>query len=206
VSKINELTQSPQEFREYFTDVFNSHVRTTFDKDDVLMFITYTPCELTLNHKEVSDKTAELFNGFKYIEVLEQNFKTNKVYNYSEYIDGFHSHILIRESDYKLIKSKLKNYDILAKLVYDLNNLINVYLRKQAGATNNRLLPTKHIPLPESEPISNRSEKTSIEAIPERFILLVVDVIRIVSYVLRTQKNNERINKIRRNNMFVNDT
>lgn len=170
------------------------------------MFVTYTPCELTLNYKEVSDKTAELFNQFKYIEVLEQNFQTNKVYNYSEYIDGFHSHILIRESDYKLIKSKLKNYDIVAKLAYDLNNLINVYLRKQAGATNNRLLPTKHAPLPEIEPTSSLSEKTSIEAISERFIPLVVDVIWIVSHVLRTHKNKDRINKIRRNNMFVNDT
>ncbi len=204
--KTNEVTQSPQEFREYFTDILNSYVRTTFDKDEVLIFVTYTPYELTLNHKEVSDKTAELFKGCKYVEVLEQNFKTSKRYNYSEYIDGFHSHLIMRASDFKLVQSKLKSYNIVGKVIYDFDNLINVYLRKQAGATRNRLFPIKHIPLDEVEPVSSLQHEMPTEAISERFISTIVNVIRIVSSVLRTHKNKDRINKIRWSNMFVNDT
>ena len=199
------LTDS--EYHGVYQDTFDVLVKNTFVTNDILVFLTYQPEVLTLDSNQVTGHTHQLLCQFPYLEVLEQNFKYNNLYNYGEYIDGFHSHIIIRECDYKrLSKQQLSGLDIVAKVVWDLDRLINKYLSKQAGQTRSRLLPTSHIPRVSFETISEKiNHVTKIKTSK----VLVTKVIQVFQNVLINQilpKCFKRKNKIDWIHMFVDDT
>ncbi len=114
-----ELTSS--ELYGVFQDEFNRIVKHAFNVNDILLFVTYQPDTLTLDYNNVTGHTHQLFKQFPYLEVLEQNFRYNNLYNYGEYIDGYHSHIIMRERDYySLPKDQLKGLDIVEKVIWDI--------------------------------------------------------------------------------------
>ncbi|HRG57492.1 MAG TPA: hypothetical protein PK323_00960 [Bacteroidia bacterium] len=143
-------TKKPQTAREYnghFSDLLNSFINRVFKPDDVLLFVTYQPNNLTFDPNEVSKVTKHFFGDYAYVEVLEQTFKKSNRYNYSNYIDGYHSHFFIKQSDYKLVENQLKDLDIQAKIVYDRFGLTERYLIKQKGLTGDRDEPIINIPI-----------------------------------------------------------
>ncbi len=140
---------STKEYKGYFTDYLEYLVRNTFDVKDRLMFVTYQPTELTLLDAEVIEHTKYLFGDLNYVEVLEQTFVSSGLLKSGHLADGYHSHLLIRESDYLLIKNKIDSLglNIIAKFTYNLEGLISDYLIKQAGTTHLRKLPIKNMPI-----------------------------------------------------------
>lgn len=133
--------QTDTEFYTYFQDVLASQIKKTCKSTD-LVFLTLQPQQLYLNSKTLSEHTATLFNKMNYVEVREQNFKVSKRYDVSDYIDGWHSHLILEETDYEKRKGALVGYDIKVKPIYDLPRLI-MYLAKQA--VRNRLLPVSSL-------------------------------------------------------------
>lgn len=144
MKKLTELT--PKEYYNYFNDCLTSLISRTFSNDKALVFLSYQPTEHTLDPAHVMEDTNVLFHQNRYIEVIERTFKTSRLYNDGGYTDGFHSHIIMTEAEYNIIKDQISDLDIVAKLVYNLNGLIN-YLSKQAGTTYHRLLPKRNIPI-----------------------------------------------------------
>ena len=195
---ISERKQSNSEFNGSFNDTLNVLVKSTFDPSDVLLFITYQPDELILDPNIVKEHTSRLLQGVRYVEVIEQTFKNSNRYNNGGYVDGYHSHILMREADYDAIKSQLNGYDIVKKRVYDREGLINRYLSKQAGLTNNRLLPTRHFP----KLIMERLEAKPIKKVYSFFIKPTKIVFRIhfsEMLVRRFIRMNKRLRSLRYN-------
>lgn len=194
---INELTID--EYRGYFEDILGSQVRKGFGEDKMLVHVVYQPPKLELNHEQVSTDTYLLFKDYKYVEVLEQTYKQSRTYNYAGYINGYHSHIIMREADFKLIREELSDLNIKDILVYTLDGLM-CYLQKQVGFTYTRLLPTLNLPNKITEVISNEmKEKPStaepIKAIPNKVTKkltaseLIMAAFRIVKKIVSFIKN-----------------
>ncbi len=188
------------QFNGYFKDWLNSLVRKTFSGETDLYFITYQPHELTLLSNEVKAHTKALFGNVKYVEVIEQTFIENKVYNTGNYIDGYHSHLIVKESDYKKIAHTLTEFDIKAKWVYDLTGL-KEYLSKQAGGTRNRILPTRNVPPPTIEIIV-----TNVKQATYKVINIVVVTVRFIPSSIFVAERLLPVNKINRKHMFIDDT
>ena len=188
--------QTPQQFNEHFKAVLNSLINKTFSANEELLFVTYQPDELVLSNVELAAHTHELFGSIKYVQVIEQTFLHSKVYNSGNYINGFHSHLIVSQSEYATIETQLQQYDIVAKVVYDIDGLANRYLAKQAGVTINRLLPTVNIPTPKAQPIVE--PEIIVLAVPKpKFVLQTKSFIANVLI---------RINKIIGYLQFIDDT
>ncbi len=204
---INGKALTNSEYRGVFQDRFNRIVRNTFEVNDVLLFVTYQPKKLTLDYHEVTGHTHQLLKTFPYLEVLEQNFKYNNLYNYGEYVDGYHSHIIIKEGDYhRLSEQQLDGIDIVAKVVWDLERLINEYLSKQAGQTYHRLLPESHIPISSAETVSETINQVTKAILAKVLINECIVLFSAVSANEPLPKYFKSINKIDGANMFVDDT
>ncbi len=194
------------EYRCTFNDWLNYYVRKTFKPNERLMFVTYQPKELVLDFKKVADYTHSLFKSYRYIEVLEQTYLIKNLNKNGHLIDGYHSHILISESDYKDVKEKIKNLkiDVVAKFTYDLSGLTEGYLLKQAGQTINRILPTQNIPIPVPQLITETITVTAIKIIKLKFKPVINYVIEIFQNALI--KRAVTTNKIKVALRFIDDT
>lgn len=200
---------SAKEYKGYFTDYLEYLVRNTFDIIDRLMFVTYQPTELTLSDTDVVEHTKYLFGDLPYVEVLEQTFVSSGLLKCGHLIDGYHSHLLIRESDYLAIKNKIDSLglNIVAKFTYNLDGLISDYLIKQAGTTHLRKLPIQNIPIKKSEPIALPETVTVTIGIRIKTqVQIVLRVFRKVSVSLNVSYRFKNINKIYWMHMFVDDT
>src|ERR1700756_499190 len=175
--------QTDSEYHEYFKDILRCTIKKVFNKNDRMLFVTYQPIELTLDSKEVAEQTNRMLNEFKYIEVLEQTYSVRRIYNDSGYIDGYHSHILIKESDFDTVKSKLQGFDIVEKVVYDIERLTERYLSKQAGMSYIRILPTCNIPI--TKPLPNDTITVSVfkKALRNPFSVIVINIALHYNYI-----------------------
>ncbi len=199
-----ELTSN--EFNGYCKDVLKVLMKNTFSPEDELLFVTYQPQKLTLTANEVREYTNKLFYRYKYVEVIEQTFKSKKGlrYNYGAYINGYHSHLLIKKSDYNKIKEHLEGINIVDKVIYDLDGLTERYLVKQAGITYNRLLPTNNIPTPQLSEVGEIAIKTVAEQIVKQVKITVLKAFqRIKDGIVLLMFF---INKIDSIHMFIDDT
>ena len=194
------------EFNGYCKDVLKVLMKNTFSPEDELLFVTYQPQKLTLTANEVKEYTYKLFYRYKYVEVIEQTFKSKKGlrYNYGAYINGYHSHVLIKKSDYYKIKENLEGFNFVDKVVYDLDGLTERYLVKQAGITYNRLLPTNNIPTPQLSEGKEITTKTVTAQIVRQVKLTVLKPFqRIKNGIVLLMCF---INKIDSIHMFIDDT
>lgn len=148
--------QTNKEFYGYFKDNLKSKVDAYFDSKN-LVFVSYQPVKLTLLPGHVSDQTKSIFRELTYVEVLEENYKVNKRYNYSNYIGGYHSHLICNADVFEKIKDKYNLKNIVFKYVYDIEGLV-IYLSKQAF--RNRILPTLHIKKTPGTDIANVLKET----------------------------------------------
>lgn len=197
---INVKDLTAKQFNGYFKDWLNSQVRKTFICETDLYFITYQPHELTLLSDDVKVHTKALFGSIKYVEVIEQTFIENKVYNTGNYSDGYHSHLIVTVSDYKKIAQTLTEFDIKAKWIYDLTGL-KEYLSKQAGATRNRILPTRNVPPPTIENII-----TEVKQATYKVINIIVVTVQFIPISIFIPKKLLPVNKIKRKQMYIDDT
>lgn len=200
---------SNSEYRYYFNDILNYLVRKTFEPNERLMFVTYQPKELTLDFKIVAEHTHNLFGVFNYVEVLEQTYLTNNLLKSGHLIDGFHSHILMRESDYIDIKDDLKSLgvNVVGKFTYDLAGLTDGYLLKQAGVTYNRVLPTQNTPTIikqelEQEQISKVKPTKTLILFLDRWIIFK----QLVYNLIESKKKLIEALKITRWHRYIDDT
>jgi|GEM_PF-5051272 hypothetical protein len=187
----NVKKQTPKEFNDSFKDVLSSLIRKTFDPKDQLLFVTYQPDILTLDPSQVRQDTSQMLARIRYVEVIEQTFKTSNKYNNSGYIDGYHSHLLIREADYNKVKDRFQGLDVVVKVVYDLAGLATRYLSKQAGVCHDRIPPTNHIPMVKLEPMEVKAEKR-----PIRIILKPITASQSIPVSQRIVKRFIRFNKL----------
>ena len=203
MTNVDVKKQTPIEFREYYKDVLGSSINDIFNtKKDKLVFITYQPKKQTLDHLRVAEHTYKLFNQIKYVEVIEQTFKTSNRYNDGAYIDSYHSHIIAKESDYYNIIGQSKVEGIVIKPVYHLEDL-KEYLAKQAGQTNNRILPTKNIPAIIPLPTDTETVKV-FQQVFKRLLPPIEIIIKMLHYTYIDCII--RANKIKRLLMYINDT
>lgn len=208
---INGKRLTPFEFRWLYSDILKCNIKETFNPGEFLLFVTYQPSTTTFDPKEVSKFTFEKLCGFRYIEVLEQNFETSRMKNNGKYSDGFHSHILISESDFDTIKNDLKGFNIKEKTVYNIDGLTERYLIKQKGITPYGEKPFKHIPQPckleIEQPITNKDLDKALKPL----IVSPKAPIRFVQYKFR-KICNWLLNLFKTTNkaywllMFVNDS
>ncbi len=150
--------RTESESKGYYRDVLQSQLNNTFDlSEDRLLFITYQPTEKTYLPQTVIDFTYELFKDYPYIEVIERTYKHKAKKNGSDFDDTYHSHILIRLDDYNALERKLGHklgvkLNIVDKVVWDLDGLVERYLIKQKGVTRLDMdLPIRHFPVLRSE-------------------------------------------------------
>jgi hypothetical protein len=208
---INGKKLTPSEFRGVYLDVLKSDIKEAFNTGELLLFVTYQPLTTTFDPKEVSDFTFERLSGFNYIEVLEQNFETSRMKNNGKYSDGYHSHILLKESDFDTVKNDLKGFNIKEKTVYDLDRLTEKYLIKQKGITPYRERPFKNIPKPRKLEIEKPIFKNDLAKALKPLIVSPKAPIRFVQYQFR-KICNWVLNLLRTTNkaywllMFVNDS
>lgn len=203
---VDVTKQSPYQFKQYFREWLDKYIRILFNVNDVLVFVTYQPPKPEWSSTKVIEHTNQLFGGVKHVVVIEQTFEKSNMYNYADYIDGYHSHLIMTESDYDSIKHELTGHDIVAKVVYDLEGL-KYYLTKQAGDTHNWTLPILNMPINKSEPIL--APETVTETIGIRIKLQaqrVLKVFRKVSIRVKVSDCFKNINKIYWVHMFINDT
>ncbi len=118
-----------KQYCEYFKDVLRCDIKRYLRTED-LYFVTFQPNGLILNLDEIKSQTKLLFGSANYVEIIEQTFKVSNRYNTANYIDGWHSHLIMSKKEFSLMKESLKGFDIVGKDVYDLNGLVN-YLTKQ---------------------------------------------------------------------------
>jgi hypothetical protein len=165
--RLKKLTE--QEYNWYFSDYLNSLVRKTFCKEDgLLFFVRYQPDYREYDHKIIQETTKELFGRFKYVEVIEQTFERRVLFGDGDYVNAFHSHVIMKESDYITIEDELieSGIDVEPKPVWGLQKLTG-YLRKQAGMRPHRILPIQNIPVKpieknEDKKVAQEKEKKSI--------------------------------------------
>ena len=203
---VDVTKQSPYQFKQYFREWLEKYIRDTFNVNDVLIFITYQPPKPEWSSEKIIERTQQLFDGVKHVVVIEQTFEKSNMYNYADYIDGYHSHLIMTESDYDSVKHQLAGHDIVTKVVYDLDGL-KYYLTKQAGDTYNMTLPILNMPINNSERISE--PETITETIGTRIKSQVQRVLKVFLKVLKSFKISEcfkNINKIYWIHMFVDDT
>ena len=196
---------SNSEYRYYFNDILNYLVRKTFEPNERLMFVTYQPKELTLDFKIVAEHTYNLFGAFNYVEVLEQTYLAKNILKMGHLINGYHSHILIRESDYLIVEPKLKGLklNIVSKFTYNLSGLTDGYLLKQAGVTYNRVLPTQNIPtIIEQEQISKVKPAKTLILFLDRWAIFK----QLVYKLIEGEKKPIEALKITRWHRYINDT
>jgi hypothetical protein len=196
--------QTPYEYYNYFKEYLWSLLKRTFNINDVLVFVTYQPRQITYLPNEVREQTKQLFGAFPYVEVIEQTYEKKKTKRYGKFVGSYHSHILIRKSDYETIEHQLRHLDIVAEKVYNFDRLKEWYLVKQAGQTPDRILPTQNIPIPLPQLIE---ETTTVQVI-KKTVLKLKQVVNLVIKILHyAQISSEiRINKIKVALMYVNDT
>jgi len=154
-----------EKYRKVFGDYLEYYVRNTFNSDKRgLLFVTYQPKGIRLNPMDVIEKTKELFGRFAYVEVIEQTYKISNLHKVAGFINGYHSHILIKESDYKTIEDQLKGLDIKAVRIWGLDGIYN-YLSKQAGLVHTRILPIQNLPalINESDNVATENIQQPIE-------------------------------------------
>jgi hypothetical protein len=207
-------TKKPQTAREYngrFSDLLNSYVNRVFKPDDVLLFVTYQPNDLTFDPNEVSKVTKHYFGDYAYVEVLEQTFKTSNRYNYSNYIDGYHSHFFIKLCDYKLVENQLKYLDIKPKIVYDRIGLIERYLIKQKGLTGDRDEPIINNPIVKEQSLEKENLIDESGSSKQVFFVSFNAPIRFVRYKYRQFRYHALNRFIIKNKlywftMYINDT
>ena len=205
---LNGKVRTESESKGYYRDVLQSQINNTFNlSDDRLLFITYQPTEKTYLSQTVKDFTYELFKDYPYIEVIERTYQYSAKKNGCSYDDTYHSHILIRLDDYKALERKLGynlgvKLDIVDRIVWDLDGLVDRYLIKQKGITSLDMdLPFRNIP----------SRKTIPETVDE-IINIIVElqeqcVLKVFHNVFKNYKTqNGFINKIDVKHRFIDDT
>lgn len=203
---VDVTKQNPYQFKQCFREWLDKYIRDTFNVTDVLVFVTYQPPQPEWSSAKVIEHTQQLFGGVKNVTVIEQTFKKNNMYNYADYIDSYHSHLVMKESCYDSIKHQLLGHDIVAKVVYNLEGL-KYYLAKQAGDTYKRALPMLNIPIHYSEPISAHETITeTIDVIIKSQVQSVLRVFHRVSISFKVSECFKNINKIYWMHMFVDDT
>ena len=114
--------------------------------------------------------------------------------------------MLIKESDFDTISHLLKGLDVVEKMVYDLYRLTNWYLSKQAGATYNRILPTKNISLTKIESVQLVSNDTATIIVVKQFVSTVIKRFQrvLINHVFNKRlKKNNKIDSIHR---YIDDT
>ncbi len=191
-----------QEHYGYFNDVLNKYMKDAFHPKEVLVFVSFQPAQLTLDATTVAEHTGAMFSDYKYIEVLEQTFNTSNRYNAGGYTDGFHSHIIMREADYKCIEGRLTKYNIVAKRIYDSESLRR-YLSKQAGANDLRLLPTLH--LPALKCLTNDSLTDNVKLVNKMTVSKRVSRITLIEFRSET-RYTVSTNKILAFHQYIDDT
>ncbi len=218
---INGKIRTEHESKGYYRDVLQSQVNNTFNiSEDRLLFITYQPTDKTYLPQTVRDFTYELFKEYPYIEVIERTYKHLAKRNGSEFDDTYHSHILIRLDDYKALERKLGHnlgvkLDIVDRIVWDLDGLVNRYLIKQKGITSLDMdLPISHIPNNKKEqftinetvnvPIIIQSAAQAADII--ELVLLINKVFQNVSINNIVSECFKKTNKIYWMHMFIDDT
>lgn len=205
VAKTDLSKLSASEYKGYYTDYLGYLVRNTFDANDRLTFVTYQPSELTLSANEVIEHTKYLFGDLPYVEVIEQTYVNSSLLKCGHLVDGYHSHLLIKESDYLTIKNKIDslNLNILDKFTYNLDGLINRYFIKQAGTSRQRILPIKNIPTTQPKPTETITTLVTVK----RIVKLIASLALVLHNVLDKYKTQKRfINKIDVKHRFVDDT
>jgi len=132
-----------KEYFNYYGDCFGALLRKAFNKKEILVFLSYQPEKITSDYNQVKADTKLLFAKYTYVETIERNFVRRRMYNDGDYADGFHSHLIMRESDYLKIEKELTGViNIDGRVVYDLEELTEKYLAKQTIDMYPRLLPT----------------------------------------------------------------
>lgn len=199
---VDVTKQSPYQFRQYFREWLDKYIRNLFNVNDVLVFVTYQPPKPEWSSAKVIEHTQQLFGAVRHITVIEQTFKKSNMYNYADYIDGYHSHLVMTESDYDSIKHQLVGHDIVAKVVYNLDGL-KYYLTKQSGDTYNRTLPILNIPIAQPLPLETITTMVAVEC----EVNLEPAAEPVFHNVLRKCKTQKRfINKLDVKNRFIDDT
>jgi len=218
---INGKIRTEHESKCYYRDVLQSQVNNTFNiSEDRLLFITYQPTDKTYLPQTVRDFTYELFKEYPYIEVIERTYQYNAKKNGCSYDDTYHSHILIRLDDYKALERKLGHnlgvkLDIVDRIVWDLDGLVNRYLIKQKGNTSLDMdLPIRHLP-------NNKKENLTINETVNKPTIIIsaaiaADIIKPVLLIKKVfhgilinkivSNRFKKINKIYWMHMFINDT
>lgn len=218
---LNGKVRTESESKGYYRDVLQSQINNTFNlSEDRLLFITYQPTEKTYLASTVTDFTKELFKDYPYIEVIERTYQYSAKKNGCSFDDTYHSHILIRLNDYKSLEAKLGyklglRLDIVDRIVWDLDGLVDRYLIKQKGVTSLDMdLPIRHLP-------DNKKVHFTInETVNEPFIIQsavqaadIIELILSINKVFRSVSINnivsecfENINKIYWMHMFIDDT
>lgn len=209
---LNGKVRTESESKGYYRDVLQSQLNNTFNlSDDRLLFITYQPTEKTYLSETVINFTNSLFKDYPYIEVIERTYKYSAKKNGCSYDDTYHSHILIRLDDYKELERKLGynlgvKLDIVDRIVWDLDGLVDRYLIKQKGITSLDMdMPIRHVPLKKTEPIT--IPETVTETISVEIKLHGQGVLKVFHNVLKIIKpQNGFINKIDVKHRFIDDT
>ena len=211
---LNGKVRTESESKGYYRDVLQSQLNNTFNlSDDRLLFITYQPTEKTYLRQTVIDFTHELFKEYRYIEVIERTYKHIAKRNGSGFDDTYHSHIIIRLDDYKALERKLGHklgikLDIVDRIVWDLDGLVERYLIKQKGITSLDMdLPISHFPVRRSE--SKPSPKPIKITIGIRLRLRVQCVLTVfysVSISKIVSDCFKKANKLYWRNIFIDDT
>jgi hypothetical protein len=198
---VDVTKQNPYQFKQHFREWLDKYIRDLFNINDVLVFVTYQPPKPEWSSAKVIEHTQELFGGVKHVTVIEQTFEKSNMYNYADYIDGYHSHLIMTESDYDSIKHQLVGHDIVAKAVYNLEGL-KYYLTKQAGDTYNRGLPLQNIPV-----ITSQGPQEQLEL--KVVTLKKVDIPKIIGlciYTLTIPIQYLALLKLRKWNRYIDDT
>lgn len=199
---VDVTKQNPYQFKQYFREWLNKYIRDTFNVNDVLMFVTWQPPKPQWSSVKVIEHSQQLFGGVKNVTVIEQTFEKSNMYNYADYIDGYHSHLIMTESDYGIIKHELKGHDVVAKVVYDLEGL-KYYLTKQAGDTYNRTLPMLNIPISQPQPL----ETITTVVVVKYLTKLVAPAMPVFQNVSKTYRISKRFTtKIDIKHRFIDDT
>jgi hypothetical protein len=217
---INGKRLTDKEYHESYTDGLRFLIKQTFGTcKDVMAFITYQPTVKTYHPEIVSDFTKNLFRKYAYVEVIENTYQYNGKRNGSEYDGTYHSHIIMRLSDYQEVERKLgpglglKRRAIESKVVWGLKGLAEAYLPKQKGNTSMRDWPISHQPEVHKKEIQPQPTKISIRVnctIAERLFkptcvrVIILHHILVFAWILPEPLENA--NKIHRKNRFVDDT
>lgn len=198
---VDVTKQTPYQFKQYFREWLDKYIRDTFNVNDILVFVTYQPPQPEWSSAKVIEHTQQLFGSLKYVAVIEQTYEKSNMYNYADYIDGYHSHLIMTESDYDSIKHDLTEHDIVANVVFDLDGL-KYYLTKQAGDRYNRTLPILNIPIAKHTPIETQTMVVVVTGV----VNVVKAPVLVFHNVLKVKVQKRFINKIDVKHRFIDDT